>query len=129
LISSARSRGYIRDRGGMYRYLPDLRSRDRKLSAEAERHVVSSRIQGTAQTAIQNSMRHLRPSIQALADSGHDIKWRLQVHDELILTCPREDVEIADYLCLDAMTNHHGLKLKIPIVAKGHTATTWGELK
>ena len=129
LIASARSRGYIRDRGGMYRYLPDLRSRDRKLSAEAERHVVSSRIQGTAQTAIQNSMRHLRPSIQALADSGHDIKWRLQVHDELILTCPREDVEIVDYLCLDAMTNHHGLKLKIPIVAKGHTATTWGELK
>lgn len=130
LVRYARRKGYIRTCLGMYRYFPDLNSNDYSLRSEAERQVVSHRISGTAQDMIQEAMRNLRPTIWSMVDSGLDVKWRLQVHDELIFSCTEDIVDTLGCFTLNAMSNMKGvLKMKVPVVAKGHVARDWGELK
>lgn len=129
VIRQARIDGYVRDHWGMYRYLPQLYSDDPKLSAEAGRHAVSHRIQGGAQGMIQNSMRWLAPHIQQLQESGLNIKWRLQIHDELIFSFDEWLWDLMNPLVLESLTKHCGIRLKVPVLAKGVMAKNWAELK
>lgn len=129
VISKARVDGYVRDHWGMYRYLPQLYSDDPKLSAEAGRHAVSHRIQGGAQGMIQNSMRWLAPHIRQLQQSGLNIKWRLQIHDELIFSFDEWMWDLINPLVLEALTVHCGIKLRVPVLADGAMAKNWGDLK
>lgn len=120
---------YARDLGGMYRYLPNLRSSDNRLVAEAGRHAVSQIVQGTAQTMIQNSMAALKPEVWNLQDNGFFIHWLLQYHDELIFLIEKAIAELAMEIVIGAMTKRSGIKLKVPILAEGHVAKEWGKLK
>lgn len=122
-------RSEVRDHWGMPRYLPAIWCRDRKLAAEAGRQAVSHRIQGGAQGMLQEAMRHLRPQIRELRDSGIPIKWRLQVHDEIILSFPPHLWPVIDPMVRDAMVNHCGIRLRVPVVAEGHMSQSWGGLK
>lgn len=119
----------VRDHWGMPRFLPAIRCNDSKLVAEAERHAVSQKIQGMAQGIIQNSMRHLRPQIRELQESGEKVNWNLEVHDEIILTFRKQLWLVLNPMVLDAMQNHCGIELRVPVLAEGHMAQNWGELK
>lgn len=119
----------VRDHWQMSRYLPAIAFPDRKLAAEAARQAVSHRIQGGAQGMIQNSMRYLRYTISDIQKKGVRVKWRLQIHDEIILTFPPKLWSTLDQIVTDAMVNHCGDKLIVPVKAKGHTAQDWGGLK
>jgi DNA polymerase-1 len=132
-----RQTGFIRDyygrdrRPGMIRYLPSIRSKRRRESAEAARQAFNLVIQGTAQYMAQATMAWLGPRVYTLQPRGKGIDWRLEVHDEYIFTC-NEDQETQDELSalvLDGMINHSGVKLRVPISAEGHFAKTWGGLK
>ena len=131
IAAEARAKGYIRDLFGMYRYLPNIRSNNTSERAEAERHAVSQRIQGTAQGMIQHSMAHLRRIIWDLQDSGVDVRWLLQIHDELIFLFPEDAwiVEMISSNVNDALVNHCGLRLRVPVLAEGHTARSWDKVK
>lgn len=119
----------VRDHWEMPRYLPAIWCNDNKLVAEAERHAVSQKIQGTAQGMIQNSIRHLRPIIHDMQESGERVHWNLQVHDEIVLSFARRLWPTINPIILDALTNHSGIALRVPVLAEGHMATNWGELK
>ena len=119
----------VRDRWGMPRYLPGIRHPDRGIRAECERIAVSHRIQGGAQGMIQNSMAWLRPYIAELQSAGADIKWSLQIHDELLFRCSEEWVEVLDPLVTEALTQHHGTELVVPVAADSAVSNTWGGLK
>lgn len=122
-------KGYIRDAGGMYRYLPNLFSKEPKLAAEAGRHAVSHEIQGTAQTIIQSAMASLRPVIHSMVDAGEYVKWLLQMHDELIFLTNEESVELLERVVVDYMVNHCGMRLRVPIVVDSHVGRKWSDLK
>jgi DNA polymerase-1 len=125
-----RRNGYIKDKWGMVRLLPGIWSNDMRAKAEAERTASSHVIQGTAQGMIQNSMRWLKPHIVTLQDAGCNVKWQLQVHDELIFRFSQDLWEVMDGLVMEALTEHHGLNnLGVPITAKGHMAKNWAGLK
>lgn len=125
----AARQGYIRDLYGMIRYLPMIRSLDRSESAEAGRQAFSHLIQGTAQGMMQNAMAWLRPRIWELQDCGMDVKWRLQIHDEILFSFHRDLWEVVDELVVEGMTQHYGLKLRVPIAVEGHMAESWADLK
>jgi DNA polymerase I-like protein with 3'-5' exonuclease and polymerase domains len=79
---------------------------------------------------IQNSMRWLKPHIVTLQDAGCNVKWQLQVHDELIFRFSQDLWEVMDGLVMEALTEHHGLNnLGVPITAKWHMAKNWAGLK
>lgn len=119
----------VRDSWGMPRYLPAIWSDDRKESAEAGRHAVSHKIQGTAQGLIQKSIIWLRPIIRDMQLSGLNVKWRLQVHDEIILSFDRELWDMLNDLVIDALTNHCGMELRVPVKAEGAMGKSWNLLK
>lgn len=129
--SDTKRLGYVRDISGMYRYLPMIHSRDRKEVAQAERHAVSHIVQGGAQTMIQRSMAWLGPLLHEMADAGIMIKWRMQVHDELIVSHEATD-EIAEkvrQMIIHALVKKCGVKLRVPVLAEGKSHKSWGKLK
>jgi uracil-DNA glycosylase family 4 len=129
VVKEARDKGYVLDISGMRHYLPNLYVRDDKLRAEAERQVVSYRIQSMAQWMIQRAMAHILPIIWSMQDAGLNVMPRLQVHDELIFSCDEEIVNMLSELVIDAMVNHCGISLRVPVKAKAHVGDSWNQLK
>lgn len=126
----ARENGIVFDYWGMPRYLTNVWSDDRKAAAEDERAASSHKIQGGAQGMLQESMAWLKPYIRDMQLAGIDVRWRLQIHDSLLFTFPKDLWETMNALVLEALTEHHGMELNgVPMVAKGNRASTWGRLK
>lgn len=123
------STGYAETALGMRRYLPAIWSGERKLVAEAGRQAVSHRVSGTAQDMLQTSMAWLNGEIRTLKGTWPEILWRLQIHDELLMSFPIELWEVLDELMIEGLTRHCGVELSVPVLADGHCATSWGELK
>lgn len=119
----------VRDHWGMPRFLPGIKSFDKATRAEAGRHAVSHRVQGMAQGMVQKAMIWLWPRISAMINAGLNVKPRLEVHDEILVTCDDGlSTTIGDML-IEAMTEHCGVRLNVPIEAEVSVATTWGGLK
>lgn len=78
---------------------------------------------------IQNSMAWLAPHIAELQSYGANIRWSLQIHDELLFRCDEEWVEVLTPLVIEALTTHHGTTLIVPVGADSAVARTWGGLK
>jgi DNA polymerase-1 len=121
--------GVVRDCWGMPRYLPGIWSPDRKIAAEAGRMAVSHKIQGGAQGWIQNSINVLKPEVWGWRDSGLEVRWCLQIHDEIILRFEEGLWEIVDPVVRKAMTEMGGMELRVPVEAEGHCARSWGKVK
>ena len=121
--------GIVRDFLGMIRYLPGLFSEDFKIKSESERECFSLRVQGGAQEMIQNSMRWLDGKVLTMRKMKIDIKWRLQIHDEFVLSFPKYLWDIINELALEALSEHSGIKLSVPVLANGSMSRSWGGLK
>jgi uracil-DNA glycosylase family 4 len=127
--NACRDKGYVRDMGGMYRYLPGIWSRDNRVAAEAGRQSHSHIIQGSAQWMIQRAMAWARPQINALRSAtGWYIRWLLQIHDELIFTFPQVAWDVMNALVMEALTEH-SYRLSVPVEANGAFGLTWGDLE
>jgi DNA polymerase-1 len=126
--TEVREKGVVRDCWGMPRYLPGVWSEDAKVRAEAERAASSHKIQGGAQGMIQRSMAWLKPRIHEMRQDGLNVRWLLQIHDELLLRFMAELWDVLDPLIIEGLTQH-SLALIVPVKAKGSCARSWGKLK
>lgn len=127
--AECRDKGFVRDMGGLPRYLPGIWSKDERISAEAGRQSHSHIIQGSAQWMIQRAMSWLRPQIEELrSSSGMWVRWLLQIHDELIFGYDQRLQDIMHPLVIEALTEH-SFKLRVPVEASGNYGLSWGELK
>lgn len=81
-------------------------------------------IQGTAADIIKLAMLAVD---QALREQKLKAKLILQVHDELILDTPQDEVEAVSRLVKSCMENV--VRLKAPLKADVHTGWTWMEAK
>jgi DNA polymerase-1 len=122
-------RACVYDYWGMRRYLPGIWSSDNQTRAEAEREAIAFVISATAQGMVQNSMRWLREPIETLQDSGFEVYWSLEPHDELLLEIQEELCDTVGALVIEGLTQHSGIELCVPIESSGTTAQSWGGLK
>jgi uracil-DNA glycosylase family 4 len=120
--------GYVKDHWGMRRYLPAVWSVDRKMSSEARRHAVNHRIQGLAQGMLQNSIVWLRPKIREMQQAGKKVRWSLSVHDSVVFWLAEEHYEELSEVVLTGLTEHSGIKLRVPVLAEGSKSVSWGGL-
>lgn len=120
--------GLVRDRWGMPRYLPGIHSTDRRVSEEASRHAVSHKIQGGAQGMLQNSISWLKWKLVDLWSQGVDLEPRLTIHDSLLFTCQERHVDVAREVLEEALTQHHGTRLRVPVRAESTVARVWAEV-
>ena len=81
-------------------------------------------IQGTAADIIKLAMVRVD---EALRKNRMKSRLILQVHDELLLECPPDEVEQASALLQEAMEKV--ISLNVPLVAEVHSGLNWAEAK
>ncbi len=122
--AQARSRGYVETLFGRRRYLPEIHSGLQQLRAQAERMAVNMPLQGTAADLMKLAMIEV---YQGLPSISAGATLLLQVHDELVLEVPTQDVSrVAAFV---KTTMESVKKFSVPIVVDIATGKNWGELK
>lgn len=129
VIMECRAQGWVADQAGMIRYLPGIWSKDQPIQSECERVAISQKVQGLAQHMIQQAMRKLRRIIWEMQQRGYLIWWCRQIHDELVLRFQADLWPVLDMIVTDALINHTGVEMTVPIESSGHYADNWGDLK
>ena len=126
--ASAAKNGYIETLLGRRRYFPQLMEGGPKVSEivrrRAEREAINSPIQGSAADIIKLAMLQLP---QALEKEGLRAKVLLQVHDELVLECPQDEVESTTKKVQDVMQG--AFKLKVPLKTDAKVGSNWEEME
>ncbi len=122
-VAAAHADGFVTTLLGRKRMLPEIRSSNAAVRANAERMAMNSPIQGTASDLIKVAMVRLH---RELKDRGFRAKILLQVHDELVLECPEGELDAVQELV--RITMEQAIELKVPLIVNVSTGTRWSEL-
>ncbi len=123
----AREKGFVETLLGRRRYFPIFQARsraNREMVARSEREAINHPIQGTAADIIKIAMIRLD---RRLREEGYRGRMILQIHDELLLEAPDEEVDAVRELVLDVMCN--AFALDVPLKVDVSTGRNWLELK
>jgi len=121
----AREVGYVETMLGRRRYFPALQSTlNQALRNREEREAINAPIQGTAADIMKIAMIHIPP---ALAKAQLHGKMLLQVHDELVLECPRSELE--ETVRVGRQVMESAFSLSIPLTTDARWGTNWEELQ
>ena len=121
----AAQQGYVETLLGRRRYFPALQGRTNpQLKAREEREAINAPIQGTAADIMKIAMLKIPPALKKAKLSG---KMLLQVHDELVLECPKEELEKTAKVVKETMAEAY--ELDIPLSTEARYGANWGEMR
>ena len=123
-IDMARDMGYVETLMGRRRYVPEIQATNWSVRQFGERVAQNTPIQGTAADMIKRAMLDVHAALGA-ADS--EARILLQVHDELLLEVPQDEIEEVRDLVVNQMEG--ALELNVPLVAESGVGSTWYECK
>ncbi len=123
-VRLAHERGWAVTLYGRKRHIKELGQRNRQLVAFGERTAMNHPMQGTAADIIKIAMVRVAAR---LAERGLASKLVLQVHDELDLEVPRDEIEVVSTLVRETMEGV--AELSVPLVAEVSWGPTWAEAK
>ena len=119
----AREYGWVETFIGRRRYIADIRAANRQLRFAAERMAVNMPIQGGAADIMKQAMILVD---EALRERGLRSRILLQVHDELLLEAPAEEVDDLVVLLRDRMGAAEALKVPLDVDVK--VGDNWGDM-
>ena len=123
VVAQAKSKGYVTTMSGRRRRLPDIKSDDQSLRARAERQAVNAVVQGSAADICKTAMVDVYEALR-----GTGAKMMVQVHDELVVVVPEDQVDVLEPIFVTAMGDgvvYEGIPLKV----SSHSAHSWSEAK
>ena len=120
-LEEARTEGYVETYYGRRRPTPDVKSSNFMVRAGAERAAANMPIQGTEADLMKRAMLKVD---EELGDLGEQI---LQIHDSILVECPKENGEKVAELLKRVMENI-APELKIALKVDVHIGNTWGDL-
>lgn len=123
----AREQGFVETLLGRRRYFPIFQARsraNRRMVARSEREAINHPIQGTAADIIKIAMIRLHDSLLSQEYQGRMI---LQIHDELLLEAPKEEMDELQELVAETMGNAY--TLDVPLKVEVSSGGNWLELK
>lgn len=124
MVAQGKALGYAETLLGRRRPLPELTSRNYNTRSFGERVAMNMPIQGTAADLIKMAMNAVYQRLEA---GGLRARLMLQVHDELIVSCPEAEAEAVGALLKQTM--EQVMTLKAPLVAEVSTGRSWYEAK
>ena len=124
LIAAATEKGYGETLLGRRRPLPELKAGNAMTRHFGERVARNMPIQGTAADIIKVAMVRVYRRLQA---EGLQAKLILQVHDELMVECPREEADTVCRLLVEEMEAAADLTVRLEVDA--HVGETWYDAK
>ena len=107
----AREKGYVETIFGRRRYLPDITSRNAATRGFAERNAINAPIQGTAADIIKKAMIQVHAYLLKNHPRAHLI---VQIHDELLIESPNEEVR-GIQKALPALMENVAPSLQVPL--------------
>ena len=123
-IADVRQTGVTRTLFGRERPIPDINSRNPNARGFAERTAVNSPLQGTAADLIKLAMIRID---RALSDGGYQAKLLLQVHDELLLEAPPDELAAVMQLVKREMEQAH--PIAVPLLVEVGCGPNWRDAK
>lgn len=123
LIIGAKERGYVETLLGRKRHLPDIRSKNHAVRQNAERMAMNTPIQGTAADLIKIAMIRIDEELEKRKLKS---KLIIQVHDEVVLDCPKDEAKEVEALVVSLMEN--AMKLDVPLKVNSALGENWMDL-
>lgn len=124
VVREAKDKGYVETLFKRRRALPDINSRNFNVRNFAERTAINSPIQGSAADILKIAMINLD---KALIDRGLKAKMLLQVHDEIVLEVPEDEISTVQQLVKDIMES--AIVMSVPLLAEESYGKTWYDAK
>ncbi len=124
--AKAREEGFVETLLGRRRYFPIFKVRsgaNRQALMRAEREAINHPIQGTAADIIKIAMIQLHHVLK----TDYRAKMLLQVHDELLVETPEEEVESVKALVTKIMAEAY--QLDVPLKVESSVGDNWLALK
>jgi len=118
--NEARERGYVETVFGRRLWLPDIRSSNMARRQGAERQAINAPMQGTAADLIKVAMIAVQEWIEK---EKLATKLVMQVHDELVLEVPIEELDDVKRNVEELMTGV--AKLDVPLVVEAGIGDNW----
>ncbi len=124
VVANAKEKGYVSTLWERRRYLPELTSSNGMLRSFGERVARNMPIQGTAADIIKIAMVRVYNRLKA---ENMQSRLILQVHDELIVEAPENEIEKAAAILNEEMEN--ACKMKVRLRADVNVGKTWYSAK
>ena len=124
VVAKAKEQGYVETLFHRRRELPEIRSSNFNMRSFGERVALNMPIQGTAADIMKLAMVAVE---KRLKKELPEAKLVLQVHDELIVECPKPQAEAAAKLLEEEM--EQVAHLSVPLTAEAHWGRNWLEAK
>ncbi|MBR2024154.1 MAG: DNA polymerase I, partial [Clostridia bacterium] len=123
-VEDASKDGYVTTLFGRRRVINELRSSNFNVRSFGERAAMNMPLQGSSADIIKKAMINVH---EKLKKGGFKAKLVLQVHDELIIDCPKDEQDAVAKLLQDEMEN--AVKLSVPLTVDVGVGESWYETK
>ena len=126
MIENAKMNGYVETFFGRRIPIKGINSKNFQERSFAERQSINAPIQGSAADIIKRAMIKINNVFQ---EKSIESKMLLQVHDELVFECPKDEINDVSKLIKKEMeqANLPLFPLNVPIVVDFGEANNWSE--
>ena len=126
MIENAKMKGYVETFFGRRIPIKGINSKNFQERSFAERQSINAPIQGSAADIIKRAMIKIHNVFQ---EKNIESKMLLQVHDELVFECPKDEINTVSNLIKKEMeqANLPLFPLNVPIVVDFGEADNWSE--
>ena len=126
MIENAKMKGYVETFFGRRIPIKGINSKNFQERSFAERQSINAPIQGSAADIIKRAMIKIH---NVFEEKNIESKMLLQVHDELVFECPKDEINTVSNLIKKEMeqANLPLFPLNIPIVVDFGEADNWSE--
>lgn len=124
LIAKAHENGYVKTMFGRKRVIDEIKSANYMVKTSGERMALNTPIQGTSADILKIAMIEIHKELEK---RNLKTKMIIQVHDELLFDCPKEEQEEVEKLIKDKMENAY--KLLVPLKVDIESGANWYEAK
>ena len=121
-IAFARENGYVKTVFGRRRPVPEIHASNFMRRSFSERVAMNSPIQGTAADMMKIAMNSVYEELKRKELKSGIV---LQVHDELLLEVPKEELDEVREILVSSMEN--ALTLPVPFLVEAKTGKNWEE--
>jgi DNA polymerase-1 len=124
IVAAARESGYTTTILGRRRYLPELSSGNFRTRQAGERMALNAPIQGSAADIIKKAMVVLEEELRTRRLGAEML---LQIHDELVLEVPEDELETVTALTKSVMEGI--VELRVPLIVETASGDTLADVE
>ncbi len=120
--AQAKEDKYVETIMGRRLYLNEINAANARLRQGAERAAINAPLQGSAADIIKKAMLDID---KLLMNEMQEVKMIMQVHDELVFECPKDNAEFVMEEMKAVMEKT--VELNIPLIAEAAIGSNWNE--